>query len=105
VWVDVIPETSDIAAAVKASHDSSSRLEAIGKVVKIESSNFSTLIDGKTPCTEVVVSSQVYSGITLYGVAVGVNKDGKTVFITGATIYPGESESLMREIVRTLSLK
>jgi len=105
VWVDVIPETTDLASAVKDSYDSSPTLVDLNKVVKIESSKVGTLSDGKTPCKEVVVSSQLYSGITLYGIAVGINKGGKTVFVTGATIYPGDSEARIREIVRTLTIK
>jgi hypothetical protein len=69
--LSVVAKGDDIAKAVKASYDSNPALSSLGVKVNIVSSKATTLADGKTAATEVVIGAKIMGVYDLYGYAFG----------------------------------
>jgi hypothetical protein len=104
VGVTVIPEAADFGKAMKDAFDNDPVLKSLGVKMNVDSSKATTLADGKTPANEAIVSAKIM-GMDLYGYCFGINKGGKTIAVTGATLAGDKNKALMKEIAQTLAAK
>ena len=98
-------KADDIANAVRAAYEASPQLKNLGVKVDIVSSKATTLADGKTSATEVVLSAKILGVYDLYGYNVVVVKGDKLVWCSALTLGGGAKQSLCREIVQTFAVK
>ena len=97
----VVPDSTDVGKAVKAVYDR--KLSVVGVKSDIVSTKTITLVDGKTPATEVVVGAKIMGVNNLFGYALAISKQGKLIFITGYTFGDSQRQAFVKEIASTLS--
>jgi hypothetical protein len=102
---EVWAEASDFSKSLKAAYDANPQLKNLGVTTKIESTKAITLADGKTPAYEALLSAKIMGMYDLYAYGVGTNKGGKTLVVTGYTLGGDAKQTVIREIVKTLTLK
>ena len=103
--LSVVAKADDVAKAVKASYDSNPALSSLGVKVDIVSSKATTLADGKTPATEVVIGAKIMGIYDLYGYALATVKGDNIIFASANTFGGGDAQSVVKEIAQTLAVK
>jgi hypothetical protein len=98
-------KADDIAKAIKASYDASPALSRLNVKVNIVSSKATTLADGKTPATEVIIGAKVLGMYDLWGYALAIVKGDKIVFAAFNTFSGPASQAVCQEIAQTLAVK
>jgi hypothetical protein len=73
--------------------------------VNIVSSKATTLADGKTPATEVVIGAKIMGVYDLWGYALAIVKGDKIVFASSNTFGGPASQAVCQEIAQTLAVK
>jgi hypothetical protein len=101
----VVNKPSDYGKAIKGAVDAILAASNVPAKTKVESVKATTLSDGKTPATEVVLSADILGMYELYVYALGADKGDKTIAAIGLTIKGDSSKALVREIAQTLSFK
>lgn len=103
--LSVTAKTDDIAEAVRAAYEANPNLKNINVKVDIVSSTATTLADGSTPATEVILSAKIMGIYDLYGYNLAVVKGDKFVWCSALTLGYDAKQALCREIVRTFAVK
>jgi hypothetical protein len=98
-------KADDIAKAIKESYDASPALSRLGVKVNIVSSKATTLADGKTPATEVIIGAKIMGMYDLWGYALAIVKGDKIVFAAFNTFGGPASQAVCQEIAQTLAVK
>ena len=98
-------KADDIAKAVKESYDAAPALSRLGVKVNIVSSKATTLADGKTPATEVIIGAKIMGMYDLWGYALAFVKGDKIVFAAFNTFGGPASQAVCQEIAQTLAVK
>jgi hypothetical protein len=73
--------------------------------VDIVSSKATTLADGKTAATEVVIGAKVMGIYDLYGYALATVQGDKIIFASANTFGGGDAQAVVKEIAQTLAVK
>jgi hypothetical protein len=103
--LSVTAKVDDIANAVRAAYEANPNLSNLNVKVDIVSSRATTLADGKTAATEVVLSAKIMGIYDLYGYNLAVVKGDKLVWCSALTLGTGTKQALCREIVQTFAVK
>jgi hypothetical protein len=103
--ISVTAKADDIADVVRAAYEANPNLSNLNVKVQIVSSKATTLADGKTVATEVVLSAKIMGIYDLYGYNLAVVKGDKLVWCSALTLGAGTKQALCREIVQTFAVK
>jgi len=103
--LSVMAKADDIANAVRAAYEANPNLSNLNVKVDIVSSRATTLADGKTAATEVVLSAKILGMYDLYGYNLAVVKGDKLVWCSALTLGDEAKMALCREIVQTFAVK
>jgi hypothetical protein len=102
LWVNVIPASPDLAAAVTNLMDKMYNLNAT-----VISNKSTTLSDGKTTAQEIILTGvmQTASKLEWYVCCLGINHNGKTILVLAKTAKVDGHNALVEEIAHTLTIK
>jgi hypothetical protein len=103
--LSVTAKADDIADVVRSAYEANPNLSSLNVKVQIVSSRATTLADGKTAATEVVLSAKIMGIYDLYGYNLAVVKGDKLVWCSALTLGDEAKMALCREIVQTFAVK
>ena len=103
--LSVTAKADDIADTVRSAYEANPNLSSLNVKVQIVSSRATTLADGKTAATEVVLSAKIMGIYDLYGYNLAVIKGDKLVWCSALTLGDEGKMALCREIVQTFAVK
>jgi hypothetical protein len=103
--IAVIADSADVGAAVKASFEATPALAGLGVKMTIDSNKKTTLADGKTVATELVMSAKVMGIYDLYSYVLAISKGGKLIYAAGNTLGTDSQKAIVKEIAASLAVK
>lgn len=103
--LSVMPKSEDIAKAMKEAYEAHPGLSSYNVKMDIVSSKATTLADGKTAATEVILSARILGMYDLYGYNLAIVKGDNIVYCSSLTLGGDSKKAAAREIVQTLAVK